>query len=274
MSSASSSRSASPDPTPFSETEAANRLAQLEKLLQSSLGYSNYQPQEDEADQPPPKKRKKGKAVVVDEQETDQAPEMEVEVDQDEVVAFRLFSTQKTPQAVVIREKEGWDAVKDPRIRDATEESKAVLEKRASDIASTTIDGAQLLLNASLEPLSRHANRSTPRTLTSLSPLPTLAYLNAFVPPPPTSTPSTASSSKKLKISHADKPKLLRKGAIPPRQTVRRPIVLDGKLELVSLVKDGKGMGKEKKKRLSKSRRVGLAKRRVGNVVVVGVGKK
>lgn len=39
------------------------------------------------------------------------------------VAAFRLFSTQKTPQAVVIREKEGWDAVKDPRIRCALDAS-------------------------------------------------------------------------------------------------------------------------------------------------------
>ena len=35
----------------------------------------------------------------------------------DSNVAFRLFSTQKVPQKIVIRETEIWPVVADPRIR-------------------------------------------------------------------------------------------------------------------------------------------------------------
>ncbi|KAL8286366.1 hypothetical protein RQP46_004383 [Phenoliferia psychrophenolica] len=219
MSSA-SSRGSSPD-LPFQEDpEATARLEQLEKLLQASLGYSTDAPAEDnELEEPPKKKRKKGKGLLATVEPVGPlAPA--AKVDEEEVVAFRLFSTQKTPQAVVIREKEGWDPVADPRIRDATEESKEVLKQRMRDIASIAVDGTSLKANAALEPLSVHAGRATPRKLTSRTSLPTLAYLNAVLPPPiapppPPSRPLTSQGKGKT---------LVKSSGVRREQPVRRPL--------------------------------------------------
>ena len=89
-----SSRGSSPEAA-FSDAEAAARLAQLEKLLQSSLGYDDADAVEErveQPEQPPKKKRRKGKEVVVPVVEPTSAPAESMQVDEDEVVGASLRS--------------------------------------------------------------------------------------------------------------------------------------------------------------------------------------
>lgn len=91
------------------------QLAALEKLLQASLGYALV-PQD-----PAPSLIVEEPVQVVGEPAAsdDKVGPVsdEPESDQGEVVPFRLFSTQRVPQAIVIRESDSWHKVADPRIR-------------------------------------------------------------------------------------------------------------------------------------------------------------
>lgn len=79
--SSSSSRESSPEQDQaVADAHAAARLAQLEKLLQSSLGYADVNAGDK---QPPKKKRKKGKVGPIP---VESAPVVAIEVDEEEVV--------------------------------------------------------------------------------------------------------------------------------------------------------------------------------------------
>ncbi|BGP23340.1 hypothetical protein JCM10295v2_002236 [Rhodotorula toruloides] len=92
-----------------------DRLAQLEALLAESLFSTRKHPQhapEDTGSRPV--KRKKTEQDGEAAQDASEAGALAG----DGAVAFRLFSTQKTPQKVVIREAESPEpVVRDPRIR-------------------------------------------------------------------------------------------------------------------------------------------------------------
>ncbi|ORY79358.1 hypothetical protein BCR35DRAFT_352780 [Leucosporidium creatinivorum] len=222
------SRSTSPENVQ-NDKAAADRLAQLEALLSASMGYGYDEdaPMEDAA-------------AVVDESIHEEriAEDEEPVAAQDEPapaeqVAFRLFSTQKAPQTVVIKEAEDdWPTVPDRRIRDVADEDKAAVKERGSAIASVAIDGASILAEALSQPLSRHHHRVTARAFTHPAPpaprppLPSLAYLNADLPPTATLPSNSADITKPVITSSEARPpqKKRRRPAQPKRQELRRPL--------------------------------------------------
>ncbi|GAA5922442.1 hypothetical protein JCM1841_004912 [Sporobolomyces salmonicolor] len=189
--------SASPPPPDLATDEAQQRLAHLEALLSGAL-FDSTPTVEDE----PPKKRKKtnhtqDQAV---ESESSQAEPQRVKdvaqpLQQAEQVVFRLFSTQKAPQAIVIREAESPPLfVADPRIRAVEDEPDEVVRARRTAIEALAVDGEtirsqSLKLPPTPPPSSRLLHRRVPSLSRSPStratlPLPRLAYLNAILPFP------------------------------------------------------------------------------------------
>ncbi|GAA6055477.1 hypothetical protein JCM3770_002847 [Rhodotorula araucariae] len=183
---------ASPSPAPLDlvSSDAAARLAQLESLLAGHL-FDAAAPVSAAAPSgpthEPPKKRKR---TTHPDTRIPDAPEQRL--GEDEVVAFRLFSTHKAPQKVVLREAEAPPpVVLDPRIRDIDDEAPGTVEARRTAIGALALDGETILSQArTLPPSCFPPNRLTRRTLSrSSTPLaqaaaPRLAYLNAVLPPP------------------------------------------------------------------------------------------
>ncbi|GAA6002225.1 hypothetical protein JCM10207_003135 [Rhodosporidiobolus poonsookiae] len=107
----------------------------------------------------------------------------------EEAVAFRLFSHQKAPTKVVLREADSPPPfVLDRRIRDVDDEAPAVVWERRQAIEAVCISGKDLLSLSHLP--SPSARPSVPRTVrvprppTTSHPFPFLAFLNAVLPSP------------------------------------------------------------------------------------------
>ncbi|GAA6038890.1 hypothetical protein JCM8097_000557 [Rhodosporidiobolus ruineniae] len=182
-----------PSPAPSDDDDAQQRLAQLEALLGQDLLF-DLAPQPPAPTAQPPKKRKKTQHTA---EETaseaavkPEAVQPEPEVEQ---VAFRLFSTQKAPQTVVLREAKSPEPfVLDRRIRDVDDEPEEVVKARRAAIEQLAVDGQTLLASSRLPSLhaAPHARLLTSRRLslppaqTASHPLPILAYLNAVLPLP------------------------------------------------------------------------------------------
>ncbi|GAA6004746.1 uncharacterized protein JCM10292_002500 [Rhodotorula paludigena] len=191
-------RSSSPDQPDLATEDALARLAQLEALVAGSLFA--HEPATSattaaEAPAEPPKKRKKTKHAV--------EPQPVKPVDEpksEEAVAFRLFSSQKAPAKVVLREADSPPpVVLDRRIRDVDDESEEAVRARQGAIAAIAVDGETVLSQARTLPVPhlpsfRLSHRilspsvRSPFSLSSSSPasapLPRLAYLNAHLPAP------------------------------------------------------------------------------------------
>ncbi|GJN87420.1 hypothetical protein Rhopal_000369-T1 [Rhodotorula paludigena] len=182
-------RSSSPDQPDLASDDALARLAQLEALVAGSLfapepATTATTPAEARAE--PPKKRKKTKHAV---EPTPVKPDHEPK--SEEAVAFRLFSSQKTPAKVVLREADSPPpVVLDRRIRDVDDESKEAVDARQEAIAAIAVDGETVPHPPSFR-LSHRILSTSVRSPFSLSPsspasapLPRLAYLNAHLPAP------------------------------------------------------------------------------------------
>ncbi|BGP14594.1 hypothetical protein JCM10213v2_002543 [Rhodosporidiobolus nylandii] len=151
-------RTPSPAPSTASDDGAAARLAQLEALLAGQLfaaephSPSVGSPSEGEADRPA--KRRKEEHDATDDAGASGATAGEggnSEPVQEEQVAFRLFSTHKAPQKVVIREKEQeHPVVRDRRIRAVEDEPAEAVRDRAEAIERLAVDGSSILAGASL----------------------------------------------------------------------------------------------------------------------------
>ncbi|GAA5937949.1 hypothetical protein JCM10213_001942 [Rhodosporidiobolus nylandii] len=200
-------RTPSPAPSTASDDGAAARLAQLEALLAGQLfaaephSPSVGSPSEGEADRPA--KRRKEEHDATDDAGASGATAGEggnSEPVQEEQVAFRLFSTHKAPQKVVIREKEQeHPVVRDRRIRAVEDEPAEAVRDRAEAIERLAVDGSSILAGASLPPpdASTHSRLCTTRLARFSAHPPPLAYLNARLPPPlaalsPFSAPSSS----------------------------------------------------------------------------------
>ncbi|GAA5892862.1 hypothetical protein JCM5296_006026 [Sporobolomyces johnsonii] len=198
-------RSSSPPPD-LDTDQAQQRLAHLEAILAGALFDSTPT-----ADDQPPKKRKKTHDAKDSAVESPQAEAQRVKdgtqpLQQAEQVAFRLFSTQKAPQAVVIREAESPPPfVADRRIRAVEDEPDEVVRARRTAIEALAVDGETIRSQSlTLPPPHPPSYRLTHRLVPSLPrspstraalPLPRLAYLNAILPFPysarsPAPTPS------------------------------------------------------------------------------------
>jgi len=152
-----STRSSSPSDN--SDGEPTSRLAALEALLSSQL----YSSTTSTSIPPPP---------------TEPTPFEPTEPPVD--VAFRLFSTQKAPTRVTIREASTPPPVSiDPRIRSTEDEDPQTILLRTQRINETVIEGSQILSQSALLPVRP---RSLFKTLASL--LPNLASLFTFSPDP------------------------------------------------------------------------------------------
>ncbi|GAA5865702.1 hypothetical protein JCM3774_004972 [Rhodotorula dairenensis] len=177
---------------------AQDALAQLERLLEAQLAPDSA-PDLDHAAAAPPPKKKKNKHVPHSDPPPDPA-EPHAGAQPRGGLAFRLFSTQRTPQAVVIRaESTPPPVVVDPRIRDVQDEDPEKVDARRTAIAAVAIDGATIQSQAKSLP-SPHppSYRLSHRVLTpssyravrkTLSPRhspaqTTLAYLDACLPRP------------------------------------------------------------------------------------------
>ncbi|GAA5954210.1 hypothetical protein JCM21900_006962 [Sporobolomyces salmonicolor] len=188
---------ASPSPPDLATDEAQQRLAHLEALLSGALFDSTPTAEEE-----PPKKRKKTnntKDKTIESASSQAEPQRVKDVaqplQQAEQVVFRLFSTQKAPQAIVIREAESPPLfVADPRIRAVEDEPDEVVRARRTAIEALAVDG-ETIRSQSLElppthpPSARLLHRRVPSLSRSPStraplPLPRLAYLNAILPFP------------------------------------------------------------------------------------------
>ncbi|BGP30643.1 hypothetical protein JCM10296v2_002400 [Rhodotorula toruloides] len=132
-------RSSSSEDSPAPPDE--DRLAQLEALLADSLFSTptrNHPARAPEDPGPRPAKRKKTEEDGDAAQDASEAGAPAGEG----AVAFRLFSTQKTLQKVVIREAASPEpVVRDPRIRDVDDESPDARTRRRKAIASVAVDG-------------------------------------------------------------------------------------------------------------------------------------
>ncbi|GAA5836096.1 hypothetical protein JCM9279_002191 [Rhodotorula babjevae] len=182
--------SASPPPVDLDSAEAQQRLAHLEALLAGSL-FSAPSPSPATTSAPeqgPPKKRKKASHASPPPPTAPAEPALQPQ----EAVAFRLFSSQKAPQRVVLREAETPPPfVLDRRIRDVDDELPETVEARRSAIAALAVDGDSIRSQARLPPVvPPPPHQLTHRALSSSSrfplsvPLPRLAYLNARLPAP------------------------------------------------------------------------------------------
>ncbi|BGP38632.1 hypothetical protein JCM10450v2_002582 [Rhodotorula kratochvilovae] len=183
--------SASPSPAPpdLDSADAAARLAQLEALLAGHLfdaGQPITAPAPPAPPEGPPTKRKKTQHA---EPPKPVAPEQGPR--EEEVVAFRLFSSQKAPQKVVLREAETPPPfVLDRRIRDVDDEAPGAVEARRRAITALAVEGETILAQSrTLPPHAFPPNRLTHRILSRSSstpstrvPAPRLAYLNAVLP--------------------------------------------------------------------------------------------
>ncbi|BGP01311.1 Cross-beta structure silk protein 2 [Rhodotorula toruloides ATCC 204091] len=196
-------RSSSPEDSPAPPDE--ERLAQLEALLADSLFSAptrNHPAHASEDAGARPAKRKKTEEDGDAAQDASEAGASAGEG----AVAFRLFSTQKTPQKVFIREAESPEpVVRDPRIRDVDDESPEVRKRRRKAIVSVAVDGESVLTQArSLPSAYPPSHRITLRQLarppsapshplassshpfvrpSSATPAPTLAFLDTLLPP-------------------------------------------------------------------------------------------
>ncbi|GAA5884606.1 hypothetical protein JCM6882_005319 [Rhodosporidiobolus microsporus] len=192
------SSSPSPPPPDLDAAEEQARLAQLEALLAGELFGGPSEPpvgahSAQESDRP--KKRKKH--THDDDAETGGSEAIaeaggNSEEGAAEVTAFRLFSTQKAPQTVVLREAKSPEPfVLDRRIRAVEDEPQETVEARRLAIERLAVDGKALLAASRLPPLDplpyahlRHSRRALlPPALCASHPLPNLAYLNAVLPP-------------------------------------------------------------------------------------------
>ncbi|BGP06594.1 hypothetical protein JCM10049v2_002418 [Rhodotorula toruloides] len=196
-------RSSSPEDSPAPPDE--DRLAQLEALLADSLFSAptrNHPAPAPEDAGSRPTKRKKTEENGEAAQDASEAGALTGEGS----VAFRLFSTQKTPQKVVIREAASPEpVVRDPRIRDVDDESPEARNRRRKAIASVAVDGESVLSQSrSLFSADPPSHRLTHRLLarppsapshplassshpfvrpSSATPAPTLAFLDTLLPP-------------------------------------------------------------------------------------------
>ncbi|GAA5976755.1 hypothetical protein JCM10908_005621 [Rhodotorula pacifica] len=189
-----STRSDSTDSHDNGYTPNLAALAQLEKLLEAQLAPTS--PALHTAPEqvgPPSKKRKK--TVNDDTREEERSDEV-AKPEQATEVAFRLFSSQKAPQRVILRaESTPPPIVLDSRIRDVQDEDPTKVEARRRKIESIAVDGQTILKQAKTLP-SPHppSYRLSHRTLTPSSyratktiphhQQPTLAYLDACLPRP------------------------------------------------------------------------------------------
>ncbi|GAA5925400.1 hypothetical protein JCM3775_001401 [Rhodotorula graminis] len=183
--------SASPPPLDLDSQDAQQRLAHLEALLAGSLFDTAPSPAPNtasEPDQAPPTKRTK---TSHSSPPPPTAP-ADAALQPQEAVAFRLFSSQKAPQRVVLREAETPPPfVVDRRIRDVDDELPETVQARRSAIAALAVDGETIRSQAQLPPVvAPPPHQLTHRALSSSSrfpssiPLPRLAYLNARLPAP------------------------------------------------------------------------------------------
>ncbi|GAA5899411.1 hypothetical protein JCM8208_001639 [Rhodotorula glutinis] len=183
--------SQSPPPFDLDSAEAVQRLAHLEALLSGALFDSAPSPSTATTsadEQPPPTKRTK---TSHSSPPPPVAPAAAV-LQPQEAVAFRLFSSQKAPQRVVLREAETPPPfVVDRRIRDVDDELPETVQARRSAIAALAVDGDTIRSQAQLPPaVPPRPHQLTHRALSSSSrfppsiPLPRLAYLNARLPSP------------------------------------------------------------------------------------------
>ncbi|GAA5843320.1 hypothetical protein JCM5353_005273 [Sporobolomyces roseus] len=169
-----STRSSSPSNASEQDGESSSRLAALEALLSSQLYSSTTS-----TSNPP--------------QVTEPTPIEPTEPPLD--VAFRLFSTQKAPTRVTIREASTPPPISiDPRIRSTEDEDPQTILLRTQRIKETAIEGSHILSQSTLLPIPHSPSyRLTTRTLhaplhaSSSStraplPLPSLAYLNSRLP--------------------------------------------------------------------------------------------
>ncbi|GAA5821283.1 hypothetical protein JCM11251_004552 [Rhodosporidiobolus azoricus] len=205
------SRSPSPTPPDYDDPDAQARLDQLEALLAGQLfgtPSSACEPSPASVLQARPVKRKK---LTHDSEQRTEDSEAVANVrgtSEDgaaEVTAFRLFSTQRAPQTVVLREAKSPEPfVPDRRIRAVEDEPAEVVEARRLAIEQLAVEGKALLADSQLPPQdpSFHARLCSTRLIrpssssstSSPSSLPALAYLNARLPRPlhalsPTSVP-------------------------------------------------------------------------------------
>ncbi|TKA57500.1 hypothetical protein B0A53_00731 [Rhodotorula sp. CCFEE 5036] len=170
----------------------ADALARLERLLEAQLAPDSsafYSPPEDTGAPPAKKKKLDDEATA-----TETRPDEAAQPGQSATVAFRLFSTQKQPQRVVLRtESTPPPVVLDTRIRDVQDEDPEQVEARRKAIASVAVDGQAVRAQAATLP-SPHppSYRLSHRVLTpssyratkTLQPAPTLIYLDACLPRP------------------------------------------------------------------------------------------
>ncbi|GAA5855524.1 hypothetical protein JCM8547_007871 [Rhodosporidiobolus lusitaniae] len=186
------SLSPSPEPQQIDHDDAQRRLAQLEALLAQEFDLappvSLSTPSENADDRP----AKRKKTTHDNEGYTAHSDAEPGAADGDkEVVAFRLFSTQKAPQTVVLREAKSPEPfVADRRIRAVEDEPEDVVAARRAAIGLLTVDGFSLLASSSLPPPTSFRHPApTPRRallppqLCPSHPLPNLAYLDVALPP-------------------------------------------------------------------------------------------
>ncbi|GAA5976467.1 hypothetical protein JCM5350_001699 [Sporobolomyces pararoseus] len=170
-------RSESPGTTSENE-DNSDRLAQLEALLSKRL-YSSTTSTSTSIPQPP-------------------SPPLEQQQEEQDVVAvnFRLFSSQKLPTKVTIRESSPIPLkhLKDPRIRSVDDEDPQLVLLREQRIEQVVITGQEIIKQSTQLPIPHSPSfRHTTRKINSLPqapsdstrenlPLPRLAYLNSILP--------------------------------------------------------------------------------------------
>ncbi|GAA5938405.1 uncharacterized protein JCM15063_000726 [Sporobolomyces koalae] len=234
------------------------RLAQLEALLAGQL-YSAppVSTQLRDAPSPPPPVAPSEPAV-------------------DEVVSFRLFSTDKEPLRVKIREVSPPAAQhrQDPRIRSVEDEDPQIVHVRAQRIASVAVTGQQILDESATLPcphppsyrltsrvLSRRLQTPSTSTRERLG-MPHLAYLDAVLPKPlalcsPRTDPPPKEPNEGLIVKGPFKLGSKR-DRLPKRSLVQDPTYSTFKLEIKPILGQEKdvvsGWNKLEKLRVRKER--------------------